>query len=221
MSRKNIVAIDDFITTYKLLEQRLREVHGAEYTVFDYEKTLDIDEQDKMSICRKLRNYIQHNSDSNEFVVVTASMQSFIEQHINRVSQGRTTAGKIAKKVKPLNLLSSVRDVCVWMKKWDTDCAPIVDDAGIFAGFVDIDMVRNVIARRTEGETIVVGKQLIVGGLWFNKLRDVQPPMRTESEVITNADVISFLDKGGTVFVINEDETKYIGIISKKAGNWK
>lgn len=88
--------IDKFLTTYKELEQELRN-KGKDI------KELEDTQSDKLSaerlrLCRMFRNYLSHNNDSG-FLIIAPTMQKFLEKELSVIKKENDTVKKHLKSV--------------------------------------------------------------------------------------------------------------------------
>ena len=214
-NKTKIVPLDEFLSTYKQLEQAIRDVNGTSATVLDYEGGLsDSDVRDKLVQCRRIRNYAQHTPDAESFLAVTEGMLAFLKSLISRIEAERTVAGKMAKKVKALTMASTLRDVFAWMVKNETDFAPVVaDEKNHYLGCVTIGMVKAVMAKSGEADAVLEAsfRSLERGAAEHMMLIEERMPIDDRSAEL--------LDDGGTL-VVYKGDGRYVGIVSRKAGNW-
>ena len=210
-----------FLDIYKLLEYRIREAYGNDKSVLEYESMISAEDKEKLRMCRMIRNFLQHNPDAKSFVVVTGSMFEFMNSLCVRVLNDMKTAGKIAKKVKVPTISSNVKDICAWMLKYDACFAPVTDEHGKYVGFVDERMVKEMIQKSAdlEGTSVGVffGKKFSVydtpeSGFIVDKFRLLS--------TVDNSCFNDCLSNNGLCVVVEESSLKFLGIISRKAGNW-
>lgn len=207
-----------FLETYKFLEEMLRQAYGAEMSVLEYENRLTPEEQGRMAMCRRIRNYAQHHTDAESFVGITEPMLRFITSHAQMAASARNTVDKVAKKVKPLTTTADVKDICAWRLKYGTDFAPIVDKNACVIGFVDDEYLMRMICKSV---LVTVSEFMSMHTATLSdKLSTARGRELGSSEMLSQPEFAEFLDNGGTIAVTRESDRKYLGILSRKVGNW-
>lgn len=68
---------EKFLNEYKSLEETCRNINIDIKTLPEMKDLIDDDGENKLNICRQMRNYLCHNSNKN-FVVATSSQINFI-----------------------------------------------------------------------------------------------------------------------------------------------
>ena len=209
--KQGMASLESFLETYKKLEQAIRDAKGRDFTVADYESTLSGPDRDKLSLCRKFRNYAQHNPDAGSFLAVTDGMITFVSSMASAVEASRTFAGKLARRIKAVGASDNISMACSWMAKWGTDAAPVVNSDGKYIGLVTMELAKTTLAKGA-GESPIAELTRSFPAVVQNIF-----PVR-EDEAI-DLERSASLAAGGTLIVVRTDG-RYLGIISRKAGNW-
>ena len=139
-----IKPINDFLTVYKKLEnalfdidvQNLKKVSwldadnsdDEDINVFWLENhAKDGSIQNKLRLCRMIRNYAQHNEDYKLFLAMQSDMILFINKVLKDLGCIDKTAGQLCKKVQALSEKSILSDCCTALINKKTDWLPVVD----------------------------------------------------------------------------------------------
>lgn len=139
-----IKPINDFLTVYKKLEnalfdidvQNLKKVSWLDADNFDDEDinvfwlenhAKDGSIQNKLRLCRMIRNYAQHNEDYKSFLAMQSDMILFINKVLKDLGCIDKTAGQLCKKVQALSEKSILSDCCTALINKKTDWLPVVD----------------------------------------------------------------------------------------------
>ena len=139
-----IKPINDFLTVYKKLEnalfdidvQNLKKVSwldadnsdDEDINVFWLENhAKDGSIQNKLRLCRMIRNYAQHNEDYKSFLAMQSDMILFINKVLKDLGCIDKTAGQLCKKVQALSEKSILSDCCTALINKKIDWLPVVD----------------------------------------------------------------------------------------------
>lgn len=139
-----IKPINDFLTVYKKLEnalfdidvQNLKKVSWLDADNYDDEDinvfwlenhAKDGSIQNKLRLCRMIRNYAQHNEDYKSFLAMQSDMILFINKVLKDLGCIDKTAGQLCKKVQALSEKSILSDCCTALINKKTDWLPVVD----------------------------------------------------------------------------------------------
>lgn len=139
-----IKPINDFLTVYKKLEnalfdidvQNLKKVSWLDADNYDDEDinvfwlenhAKDGSIQNKLRLCRMIRNYAQHNEDYKSFLAMQSDMILFINKVLKDLGCIDKTAGQLCKKVQALSEKSILSDCCTALINKKTDWRPVVD----------------------------------------------------------------------------------------------
>lgn len=139
-----IKPINDFLTIYKKLEnalfdidvQNLKKVSwldadnsdDEDINVFWLENhAKDGSIQNKLRLCRMIRNYAQHNEDYKSFLAMQSDMILFVNKILKDLGCIDKTAGQLCKKVQALSEKSILSDCCIALINKKIDWLPVVD----------------------------------------------------------------------------------------------
>lgn len=147
-----MITNEDFLKTYKNLENELR--NNSDYAgVKDYEDSLtDLEVQDRLRFARNLRNYLSHHSDGDKLISINKGMISFLNEQtdiilkINGIVQDAYTS--IAKSEHLLKLTDdykTCKDVLQAMSKKKSNSAYILNKTGELLGELSIYDLINVV----------------------------------------------------------------------------
>jgi predicted transcriptional regulator len=115
------------------------------------DNTLDAEKKNKLYTIRVLRNYISHNSDSDEFIAISDAMYSFMKGVLNEIISEILSAKDIAtnKYVKCTSKDKAI-DVLKLMTKKKLEYIPLIDN-DVFVGVVSIyDLIDFVMENKTK-----------------------------------------------------------------------
>ena len=95
--------VNEFLNEYKNLESAIRMLN-SEASVFDYEKSLDSQTQEKLKVCRILRNHVQHNVGGDDFVCVTGEQIHFLKSLTSGILIKFSSSADLTDKTKTVKL---------------------------------------------------------------------------------------------------------------------
>ncbi|MBR3251699.1 MAG: hypothetical protein IKG55_08700 [Solobacterium sp.] len=139
----------EFIREFKELESYTRDLE--EQSVFEYENTLPTEDREKLKVCRIIRNYMQHNTDSGDFVLIGKGMVDFIHELNMRFELRFTHVADKTKKIKPIGFDTTLQECASILAKYEF--APIVDKDKNIIGALDRLMFASLIS---EGNRLTV-----------------------------------------------------------------
>lgn len=120
-----MTAYQNFLETYKLLEESVKEKTGQ--SVLDYENSLNRSaEGEKLQICRILRNYAAHHNDGAKFLTYP-ELTRFLETENQKFRSIHTTVGTVAGRQEPVTEKTPFRQVFPIMAKAKEGYVPIID----------------------------------------------------------------------------------------------
>ena len=139
-----IKPINDFLDVYKKLETAIFNIDAKSLEKIKYvntsainaddinifwleNNTNDINIQNKLRLCRMLRNYAQHNDDYKSFIAVTSDMILFINKLLKDLGCIDKTAGQICKKIQALTEKSLLTECCAMLVSKKLDWLPVID----------------------------------------------------------------------------------------------
>lgn len=149
MRRIGMNLINEFLDEYKNLESAIRMLN-SEASVFDYEKTLDSQTQEKLKVCRILRNHIQHNVGGDEFVCITEEQIHFLKSLINAILIKFSSSADLTDKTKTVKLSDTLLQAS--RKFSDQDELPLLDKTKLI-GCISAQQVLNLISKAKELST--------------------------------------------------------------------
>jgi len=126
---------DQFLATYKTLEGMLRSQDSMQ-TVLSYEDTLNAQEKDRLTICRQIRNYMQHHEDGLSFLAATPEMVAFLDSLIEREKSKEECAKDRLYKLAPVSVDAKLSDAAERFAKTKRDWMPVVDREGVYIGIL-------------------------------------------------------------------------------------
>ena len=139
-----IKPINDFLTVYKKLENALFDIDTQNLKKVSWLDADNSDDEDinvfwlenhakdgsiqnKLRLCRMIRNYAQHNEDYKSFLAMQSDMILFINKVLKDLGCIDKTAGQLCKKVQALSEKSILSDCCTALINKKTDWLPVVD----------------------------------------------------------------------------------------------
>ena len=116
---------EKYLETFRQYETAVR-TYSYE-SAKDYEDSVkDVNVQDKLRICRVIRNYLAHSQDAGKFISISSAMQRFMEETVYMLDEG---ACPISKKMTPvskcLHETNTVEEAIAFMKKVHASTVPI------------------------------------------------------------------------------------------------
>ena len=172
---------DKFLDAFRALDSELKLNNT---TVLDYENSLDTLEQERMKVCRIMRNYMAHNDKS--FITASNEQIKFLDNQVTEIRKKSHTVKDEMKRIKPLKATEPIKNVLAQIVKYPI--VPIETKTGIY--LVDKDTLL---------------KQLAAG----NKKIDI--PARLPKYKTTNKlERIENLTTG--IYIVLEKDS-YIGLI--------
>lgn len=131
---------EEFLNLYKEFESVLRDKR-IDYR--DFESMLDDATENKLRVCRRLRNFLSHNNNDG-FVVISEKQIAFMKEIIENQ---KGNADVLQRYVKPAALSScNINETCkeslVKFSKLDTECLPVYDASrGILGLISSVDVI--------------------------------------------------------------------------------
>ena len=144
--RGGLILINRFVDEYKNLESAIRMLN-SEASVFDYEKTLDSQTQEKLKVCRILRNHVQHNVGGDEFVCVTEEQIHFLKSLTNAILIKFSSSADLTDKTKTVKLSDTLLQAS--RKFSDQDELPLLDKTKLI-GCISAQQVLKLISKTKE-----------------------------------------------------------------------
>ena len=97
---------DKFLDAFRALDTELKS-DGT--TVLDYENSLETAEQEKMKVCRIMRNYMSHNDTT--FVVATNDQIKFLNEQIDNIKRKAHTVKDEMKRIKTFKATEPIKNI--------------------------------------------------------------------------------------------------------------
>lgn len=144
MSKQKSDITTEFLEKYKELEGVLRDMHDG-LRVLDYEQTLPGTEEEKLRLCRQIRNYIQHHDDGNTFISATQEMSYFIQGLIEKERGKEETAKDKLYRLSPLSVKDKLSEAVNRFSKTKRTWMPVTDN-GLYKGGMDLQELISLIA---------------------------------------------------------------------------
>lgn len=152
-------------------------------TVLEFEESLtlkDAEVNQKLKVCRIVRNYIQHN-DVN-FVEPSKEMIDFIANLSDYVRSLEMSADDVLKKLTPLTLSDTITDAAKKLSR--NKLMPVVDKRKICIGIVTDETIRAAVSKGTRPSSKLSNiESLIKSATIISK--DIPVKNITENSVVT------------------------------------
>lgn len=146
INQKNVAK---FIQQYNDFEKIISASNAVQArTVLEFEESLtlkDAEANQKLKVCRIVRNYIQHN-DVN-FVEPSKEMIDFIANLSDYVRSLEMSANDVLKKLTPLTLSDTITDAAKKLSR--NKLMPVVDKRKICIGIVTDETIRAAVSKGT------------------------------------------------------------------------
>ena len=104
---------EKFLDAFRALDTELKS-EGT--TVLDYENSLGTVEQEKLKVCRIMRNYMAHNDTT--FLSTTTEQIKFLENQVVEIRKKAHTVKDEMKKIKPIKATTPMKDVITLVDKY-------------------------------------------------------------------------------------------------------
>ena len=122
---------DKFLDAFRALDAELK-LDGT--TVLDYENSLDSVNQEKLKVCRIMRNYMAHNDKT--FITASSEQVKFLNGLVDTIKRKAHTVKDEMKRIKPLKATENIKNVLAQIVKYPI--VPIESKSGIFLVTTDI-----------------------------------------------------------------------------------
>lgn len=126
------MANEKFLDAFRALDTELKS-DGS--TVLDYENSLDTLGQERLKVCRIMRNYMAHNDTT--FLATTNEQIKFLEEQVTEIRKKAHTVKDEMKRVKLIKATAAIKDVIASIDKFPI--APIETKVGLY--LVDKDIL--------------------------------------------------------------------------------
>ena len=181
INQKNVAK---FIQQYNDFEKIISASNAVQArTVLEFEESLtlkDAEANQKLKVCRIVRNYIQHN-DVN-FVEPSKEMIDFIANLSDYVRSLEMSANDVLKKLTPLTLSDTITDAAKKLSR--NKLMPVVDKRKICIGIVTDETIRVAVSKGTRPSSKLSNiESLIKSATIISK--DIPVKNITENSVVT------------------------------------
>lgn len=119
------MANEKFLDAFRALDTELKS-DGS--TVLDYENSLDTLGQERLKVCRIMRNYMAHNDTT--FLATTNEQIKFLEEQVTEIRKKAHTVKDEMKRVKLIKATTAIKDVIASIDKFPI--APIETKVGLY-----------------------------------------------------------------------------------------
>ena len=127
---------EKFLDAFRALDTELK-AEGS--TVIDYENSLGTVDQEKMKVCRIMRNYMAHNDTT--FIVATNEQVKFLDAQLLELRKKAHTVKDEMKRVKLVKPTEPIKNIALALDKYPV--LPIETKTGIYLVDKDI-LIHNV-----------------------------------------------------------------------------
>ena len=177
---------EKFLDAFRALDSELKLEN---VTVLDFENTLDSINQEKLKVCRIMRNYMSHNDTS--FITATNEQIKFLNNLTLNIRKKSHTVKDEMKRLKPIKYTEPIKSIITQIVKFPI--VPIETKLGIY--LVDQDILL---------------KQLAKG----NKKIEI-PARLPKYKTVSKMDRIDSITPD-TYVVLDDKTSSYIGILILK-----
>lgn len=175
---------DNFLDAFRALDSELKLENT---TVLDFENSLDSNNQEKLKVCRIMRNYMSHNDVT--FLTATNEQIKFLTSLTLDIRKKSHIVSDEMKRIKPIKYTEPIKNIITQIVKFPI--VPIETKLGIY--LVDTDILL---------------KQLAKG----NKKIEV-PARLPKYKTVSKMDRIDSIAANTTYIVLDDKTSKYIGIL--------
>ena len=107
------MANEKFLDAFRSLDTELKQDN---VTVLDFENSLDNLNQERLKVCRIMRNYMAHND--TDFLATTNEQIKFLDGLTESIKKKAHTAKDELKKVKPIKATTPIKDIITQIDKY-------------------------------------------------------------------------------------------------------
>lgn len=119
------MANEKFLDAFRALDTELK---SDGMTVLDYENSLDTLDQERLKVCRIMRNYMAHNDTT--FLATTNEQIKFLDDQVVEIRKNAHTVKDEMKKVKLIKATAAIKDVIASIDKFPI--VPIETKVGLY-----------------------------------------------------------------------------------------
>lgn len=178
------MANEKFLDAFRALDTELK-TDGK--TVLDYENSLDTLEQERLKVCRIMRNYMAHNDTT--FLSTTTDQVKFLETQVQNIRKSAHTVKDEMKRVKLIKT-GTITDFAVLLDKFPI--VPVESKLGIF----------------------LVDKEVLIHQIAEGNKKIIVPTKLPKYKYISKTERMEYVNSG--TYIVTEDGTStgtYIGIL--------
>ena len=139
---------EEFLMEFRKVEQLIKQVHGPNVTFRDVESIMEqrgcLDVQQKMQLCRNVRNYASHNPDINTFMPIPEEACNYLRSLYNLFESEITTVKDTMSRTKALTIRDNI--VYAAQRLGKLSSVPVVSDDGIILGAFTNDVLRKCVS---------------------------------------------------------------------------
>ena len=177
---------EKFLEAYKALEVELRLDN---ITVLDYENSLEGTDQEKLKVCRIMRNYMSHNDTT--FIQANNDQIKFINNLILEIRKKSHTVKDEMKRIKTMKYSEPIKNILTQIVKY-----PIVP------------------IETKDGSIYLVDKDIIIKQLASNNKKIIIPTKIPKYKYLNKTDRMDSISTG--TYIVTNDGTAngtYLGIL--------
>lgn len=176
------MANEKFLDAFRVLDAELK---ADGISVLDFENTLPTKEQDKLKVCRIMRNYMAHNDTT--FLTTTTAQVKFLERQTADIRKKSHVVKDEMKRIKPVK------------------AAPIKDIINI------LDKNPVAVIETKEG-LYLVDKDILIHQLAAGNKKILPPKRLPKYQTVSKMDRVDHI--GGGIYIVMENDV-YMGIYIK------
>ena len=176
---------DKFLDSFRALDTELKY---DEMSVLDYENSLSGIEQERLKVCRIMRNYMAHNDTT--FLTASNEQIKFLNAQVTNIRKSSKLVKDVMKKIKPIKATSTMKDIIALVDKYSI--APIINGKDIY----------------------LVDKDILVHQMAIGNKKIVCPTRIPKYKYIDKMERLELIDHG--VYIVTNDGTstgEFIGLL--------
>lgn len=179
------MANEKFLDAFRALDTELK-TDGT--TVLDYENTLDSLDQEKLKVCRIMRNYMAHNDTT--FLATTTDQIKFLDNQLVQLRKLAHTVKDEMKRVKLVKPTEPIKNIITAIDKYPI--LPIETKLGIY----------------------LVDSSILIHQLSLGNKKIAIPARLPKYKYVSKTDRMDNISSG--IYIVTEDGTptgNYVGIL--------
>lgn len=177
------MANEKFLDAFRILDTELK---ADGISVLDFENTLPTKEQDKLKVCRIMRNYMAHNDTT--FLTTTTAQVKFLEQQTADIRKKSHVVKDEMKRIKPIKVTSPMKDIIAILDK--NPVAVIETKEGLY----------------------LVDKDILIHQLAAGNKKIIPPKRLPKYQTVSKMDRVDNIGSG--TYLVMENDT-YMGVYIK------